>query len=315
MKAWFACLALALPLCAAAADDPALAALDACRAKLNPRTDVGLERIERRCPDLMRTLEKAPWYGLVPPDLRARRDELSAEGLRALGELVRGANRELAERQAPDVEALAPVLAELGEQGKQGATRWERFKRWLQRGFERREKRDDRDSWLQRMGRQFETSEGVARFITYTGYVLLGALVLLVIFSELRAAGFLGGRRREGSITTVSLGKRRRLRLEDVAQAPLAERPGLLLRLLGDALTRADRLPAAQGLTASVIARTARLDDPADRASLEAVAMAAESVRYGARPPSDDSLERAANSATALLSRLSRTPARQGSRG
>lgn len=304
MKAWIACAALALPMSLPAADDPALAALDACRARLNPRTDVGLERIETRCPDLMRTIEQAPWYALVPPDLRARRDELSAEGLRALGELVRGANREAASRDAPDVAELAPLLAELGTPGQQGATRWERFKRWLQAKFERRQEPDDEESWLKRLGRQFETSEGVARLITYTGYVLLGALVALVIVTELRAAGVFGGRRREARTATPMMGMRRRLRLEDIAQAPLADRPGLLLRLLGEALTRTERLPAPEGLTATAIAHRARLEEPDDRRVLQTVATVADAVRYGPRLPPDETLESASQAATSLLERL-----------
>ena len=91
---------------------------------------------------------------------------------------------------------LAPVLAELGEQGQQGATRWERFKRWLKQKFEKRQgqrrSRVGSKSW----SRQFRTSEGVAQAITYLGYALVVALVLFVIWSELRAAGLLGGVRR-----------------------------------------------------------------------------------------------------------------------
>jgi hypothetical protein len=296
-------MALSVPV---AAEDTALAAIESCRARLNPRVDVGLQRIEKRCPDLLARIEQAPWAEMVPADLRARRDELSAESLRALVELVRGASRELAARPAPDVARLAPVLAELGTPGQQGATRWERFKRWLQEKLERRNENDDEPSWLEEFGRQFETSEGVARVITYLGYAVLGVLVLLVIVSELRAAGLWGRRRRvERRLASQGPG-RRRIQLTDVSQAPLADRPGLLLRLLGEALTRAQRLPAADGMTASAIVRRAELDDEQDRAHLGLVAVTADEVRFGARPPAEETLTGATQSATGLLDRIAR---------
>jgi hypothetical protein len=312
MRAVLACAAWLLASPAAAAEDAALAAIEDCRSRLDPRADVGLERIEKRCPDLMSTIEKAPWFGLVPADLRARRDELSSEGLRALSELVRGANRELSPRAAPPVETLAPLLAELGEQGQQGATRWERFKRWLQEKLERRNDDKDEDSWLEELGREFQTSEGVARVITYVGYTFLGALVLLVVISELRAAGLLRARRREAQLIDPRARWRRRLQLSDVARAPLSERPGLLLRLLGEALARAHRLPAADGLTASAIAQRARLDEESDRAQLGRVAATADAVRYGPTRPPDPVLEDAASVAASLLERLTRSTSRRG---
>ena len=164
-------------------------------------------------------------------------------------------------------------------QGEQGATRWERFKRWLKDKLENR-KEDDDAGWLEKLARQFKTSEGVAQFITYTGYAMVGVLVALVIWSELRAAGFFGGVRRASSRQSPAAEWRRRLLLADVAKAPLAERPGMLLRLLGEALTRAQRLPAAEGLTATAIARRARLDSADEREALRAVGATAEVVRY-----------------------------------
>ena len=182
----------------ALAADAALIALDECRAKLDARVDVGLERIERKCPGLLKTLEAAPWAGLLPKGMRERRDDVSAESLRQLGVLVRQSTRQIAGPQRPDPAALAPVLAELGEKGQQGVSRWERFKRWLKEKFERsdEEVEDDETSWLEKLGRQFETSEGVAQVITYIGYGLVALLVAFVVWSELRAAGLLGGMRR-----------------------------------------------------------------------------------------------------------------------
>ncbi len=300
------CLALLIAGPSLAADDPALVALDACRARLDARNDVGLARIEKRCPDLMPALQSAPWGNLLPKDMRERRDEISAEGLHELALLIRGLDRTAAPRAAPDVQRLAPVLAGLGERGKQGATRWERFKRWLQDKLERDKDEKDEKSWIDQLGSQFQTSEGVARAITYTGYGLMALLVLLVIWSELRAAGLLGGTARGDARRGADGEWRRQLQLTDVMAAPLAERPGLLLRLLGEALMRAQRLPSAAGLTAGALVRQAKLDSEQDRAELEQVAAAAEAVRYSPREPEPDRLEGAVSSAKSLLDKFAR---------
>jgi hypothetical protein len=292
----------------AGAEDAALRAVDACRARLDPRVDIGIERVERRCPELLAALEKAPWRDLLPSTLGARREEISAESLRALADLVRRASGEGARRAAPDPEILSPVLAELGDQGQQGSTRWERFKRWLEQKIRDRKDKEE-PGWLERWSRQLQTPEGVAQAITYIGYALVIALVLFVIGSELRAAGLLGGMRRGGSRSSPAAEWRRRLMLADVLAAPPSERPGMLLKLLGEALTRAHRLPASEGLTAAAIARRANLDTEADRDDLTQVAVTAESVRYSPLTPDDEALDRAVVNARRLLGRVARAPA------
>jgi len=288
----------------AVADDGTLRAVEACRARLDPRVDIGIERVQRRCPELLPALDSSPWRGLLPQNLRERREEISAESLRVLAELLRHANETAAEGVAPRQEVLGPVLAQLGEQGRQGVTRWERFKRWLKQKVEDR-KEDDEAGWLEKWSRQFRTSEGVSRALTYLGYALVIALALFVVWGELRAAGLLGLQRaiRRASPATEW---RRRLMLADVNAAPLADRPGMLLRLLGEALTRAHRLPAADGLTARAIARRAELDSPADRTELERVAATADEVRYADRQLADETLEATVDGAKVLLDKFAR---------
>jgi len=286
------------------ADANALQALDSCRARLDPRVDVGMERIRRRCPELLPALEKAPWRQLLPSTLGARREEISAQSLRALAELVRHAGDAATQRTAPPREMLDPVLAALGEQGQQGATRWERFKRWLRQKFEDRPD-DDEAGWLEKWSRQIHTSEGVAQALTYVGYALVVALALYVILQELRAAGLWSAASRAAR-RAPGAEWRQRLMLADVLAAPLAERPGMLLRLLGEALARAQRLPAAEGLTASAIVRRARLEEDADRTALAQVARTADEVRYAPQPPADASIEVAVADARGLLARIAR---------
>jgi hypothetical protein len=298
-------LVLAFAGSALAADDASLRAVESCRARLDPRTDIGIERIQRRCPELLPALARAPWRNLLPQTLRERREEITADSLRALEELVRHAGDSVAQREPPSREKLTPVLAALGEKGQQGATRWERFKRWLKEKLEKR-KDDDDTSALEKWSRQFQTSEGIAQAITYLGYAMVGVLVLFVIWSELRAAGIFGGLRREAARSNPKAQWRRRLMLADVTAAPLAERPGMLLRLLGEALTRSDRLPAADGLTAAAIVRQARLDSLQERDELARVAEVANAVRYGDRTPPDESLEGTVAAARKLLEKFAR---------
>jgi len=309
VKRWLGLLGLIAWGVAQPADDAALRAVESCRARLDARVDIGIERIQKRCPDLMPALAGAPWRNLLPSSMRERREEITAESLRALAELVRQSRDGASSRDAPTRDRLEPVLANLDDQGEQAVTRWERFKRWLKDKLENREDEDDA-GWLDKFARQFKTSEGVAQFITYTGYALVGVLVALVIWSEVRAAGFFGGVRRISARQNPAAEWRRRLLLVDVANAPLAERPGMLLRLLGEALTRAQRLPAAEGLTASAIARRARLDSPDEREALRAVGATAEAVRFAAASPPDADIEGTVVTAKALLENF----ARQGGR-
>jgi hypothetical protein len=244
-------------------------------------------------------LDRAPWRALLPTTLR--QEDISAASLRALSELIRnsqpapGATR-LDERE------LTRALAALGRQGQEGATRWERLKRWIKARFETR---DDESgaSWIEGLVNRLRTSDGFVEVVTYAGYAAVALLVFYVIFAELRAAGMLAGLRRQGSRRNPAAEWRRRLMLADVGAAPLAERPGMLLRLLGEALTRAHRLPAADGMTANAIVNRARIDDE-ERAELARVARIADAARYSPARPDDAALEETVGVAKSLLARF-----------
>jgi hypothetical protein len=310
VKRWLLSAGL-LVAAVAGAQDAALQVVESCRARLDPRVDIGTERVTRRCPELIPALERAPWRELLPSTLRERNEEISADSLGALVELVRRAGDPGERRAGPDQTTLEPVLAELGQQGQQGATRWERFKHWLKEKFENR-KRNDEPGWLEKWSRQFRTSEGIVKAITQLGYVLVAALVLFVIWAELRAAGLLGGRRREQGRDSPAVEWRRRLMLTDVMAAQPFERPGMMLTLLGEALARARRLPAADSLPAGEIARRARLETEAERVELAQVASTAEKVRYAPQPPAEQDIDGAVTTARELLGKFARLPPERG---
>jgi hypothetical protein len=77
----------------------------------------------------------------------------------------------------------------------------------------------------------------------------------------------------------------------------------MLLRLLGEALARAHRLPAADGLTANDIVRRARIEDE-ERAELARVARIADATRYAPARPDETALEEAVGIAKSLLARF-----------
>ena len=85
----------------------------------------------------------------------------------------------------------------------------------------------------------------------------------------------------------------------------------MLLRLLGEALTRAHRLPAADGLTAGAITRRAQLDAEADRDELRRVATTSDEVRYADRTPPADELEETVAAARALLAKFAKLGGRR----
>jgi hypothetical protein len=285
--AWLAGL-LALAGAAHAAGDAALAVVEACRARLDPAVDIGIERIARRCPDLMPAIESAPWRDLMPRAMRERREDISAAGLDALVKLVRESQARPALRTAPKRAALDPILAGLELKAEDAPSRWERFKRWLRERFKRDNDKDER-GWLDELLLELRTSEGFARTMTWLGYGLVIGLSVYVIWGEMRAAGFLGlGRRRGAGARDAAW--QRRLTLRDINSAPLAERPGLMLRLLGDAFARAGRLPAPEGLTASAIAARAALESDAERTDLALLARCADRVRYAGDVPAESEL-------------------------
>src|SRR5262245_43521619 len=156
-----ALLILAAPGAARAAVAPdALAAIDACIARLDVQLDVGYERIARRCPDLASALEQSGWAAWLPQGWKESRNDLSAGSLQELRALV---SRELATRAAahtPSVERLKEILADMGSTGQQRSGVWTRFKKWVRSLFERAGRQDD-EGWLSRLVSRVGVSDAV----------------------------------------------------------------------------------------------------------------------------------------------------------
>lgn len=261
----------------------ARAAIDACTKRLDPAQDIGYDRVAARCPDLARVLERSEFEEWLPQGWNEARNNLSSGSLTELGALI---ERELsiqASSRTPRVERLNEVLAGLGAQREEGTGAWARFKRWLRNLLERPEGMGG-EGWFGRMVSRAGISDAIVELITY---VALGAMVLLalvVVANELKAAGLLGRRNRDALA-----GKKpddesspRLPTFSEIEQAPLVERPRMLLQLIAGRLTALRRLPPASAFTVRELTRSADLGDEEDRKRLATVALAAERARYAA---------------------------------
>jgi len=301
-------LLLALPAAYAQSAGPvaprtaaAIAAIDACVRRLDPELDVGLGRIEPLCPRLAATLEASGVAALLPSDWKRPRSELSVSGLRALRRALFEPVSLPARRAPPDTGLLRSLVDETGASAAIERGPWARFTRWLRSLVEGLDPQAASRSPKERFGAA-SLPQRVWRVLGYAGVVALLAFAAWLLRAELTAAGVLG-RSRDGG--------RRAARDQPVQDATgtlsevaLLERPAWLLRRLAEALQHLGRLPAAGALTPRELARNAQLEAAADRDPLQAIAAAAEQVRFAAQPPAPRELEPAIEAAAALLQRL-----------
>ncbi|HEV7716873.1 MAG TPA: hypothetical protein VGO53_14845 [Steroidobacteraceae bacterium] len=302
-----------------AADTDALAAIDACTARLDAQLDVGYERIAARCPDLARTLEQSGLAAWLPQGWKESQNDLSAGSLR---ELRTVATRELATRAAarePSVARLKEILAGLGDAGQQRGGAWARFRKWLRAVFERGGQQQN-ETWLSRMVARVGISDAAVEVITYIALGGVIALAGFIVFNELRVAGLLGARRREepGSDGgSAALALRTRPTWSDVERAALLDQPRLLLEMIAAKLTDLKRLPPAGAFTVRELTRAADLWEDLDRSNLTELALTAERARYADGGVSPAVVEAAVGHGRELLTRLesreAETPQARGS--
>jgi hypothetical protein len=264
----------AFPL--AQAREPALASIDACLARLDPRTDSGYARIAARCPDLPVALAQSPAAAWLPPDWNHADNELSAAGLVELRQLL--TQPPSARRPAPRLRTLSAVLGSVVQAGDVPRSLWERFKEWLRGLLAAHDNGAPQESWLSRF-LQLDMSEKAATLITWLLLMFTVALALGIVANELRLAGVLRARvradRSPGRASVAASGS-----LAQIAGAPQAEQPRLLLELIARRLAEQDRLPPARALTARELTQRARLPQEAARRDLAQLADVCERIRF-----------------------------------
>jgi hypothetical protein len=294
----------------AARDVRALAELERCAQSLDPILDFGVERIAKRCPSLIASIEGASWSALLPPEWQNSGDALTRDGLLALARLIDERAKAAPLGRAPDPADVAKVIAELGSDTNLEASRWDRFKRWLNRLFERREAEED-EGLFRRVFGDVEVSEAVSRALSYTSYLLLIGFALYVVINELRVAGVLRrDRRAHGAHSSAHLGNDGAIDLDAIATAPLAERPGLLVRYVAQQLGLRSGAEGMGAKTSQELQREWRAAGGDPKRAFAVLTDAADRVRYGRAAPSPEELEAAALAGAESIRALDALPSR-----
>ncbi|MBS0378095.1 MAG: DUF4129 domain-containing protein [Proteobacteria bacterium] len=302
MRRRLAALVVMLAALPAWAGDP-VAALDDCLARLDPVSDVGLARIEARCPGLTAALEGGSAARLLPKGWKEPDSQLGAPALRQLREvLVREQDPAPVRHAAPDVTHVADIVGALKATAADGW--WQRFKGWLRQLFS--PDREDADGgWMEKLLEQLGRSQNVARIIVWSTLAGLVALAVIVVLKELRVAGVLGGalpplrQAAPGAATDGTV-----LTLAQVEAAEPSAQPGLLLELIAARLIALGRLPPARALTARELLRRAQLPEEPVRTPLENLTGVYERVRFSDQPLPAASLASAVAGGRAVLERL-----------
>lgn len=275
--------------------------VDSCIARLDPQLDIGYDRIAVRCPDLMKKIGQGSWAHWLPRGWNEPGNDLSAGSLKELYRLI---TRESAAQYlgpAPEVARLPAAMNNLADTGPGGA--WSRFKNWLRSILERREEPTG-DSWFARLSSKIGVAQSVRQIIAYGSLVVVVILAAAIIGNELRAAGLIrarsGARRRPHGNPAGNAGGP----VGDLQNAPLRERPRLLLQIIVSKLSEREILPAPGALTVRELMRSARLPEQADRERLSRLALTAERVRYSGGQIESADIEGPVTGGRELLSRL-----------
>jgi hypothetical protein len=288
----------------AAARD-ALGAIDNCLKQLDPRLDVGYEKIVARCPDLAPALKMSPWAAWLPRDWDKPGNDLSDQGLTELRTLIVRESQRRAGLGAPRIERVSSVLAALKAGQPAPANRWERFKAWVH-GILAARPATDTDSWLARLLGTTQLSARVARLIMVAVAAVLIAVAAAIVINELRLAGWVRQRAQTGAEHALDADAAPAASddLGQIEAAAAEARPRLLLELIARRLYEQGRLPPARALTVQELLREARLAEGADRERLRVLARVSERLRFSNSLPGPETLGAALAGGRELLVQL-----------
>jgi hypothetical protein len=256
----------------------ALGALDACIGELDRGVDIGYARIAARCPELTPSLLASPWAAWLPADWNRPDNQLSAQGLSELRDLLARESAPAAAGRDLHVERVAAVLARINATQPPRPGWWSRFKQWLRDLFTPRPVEER--GWWRRLFGDVHFSQGVMQAIVWGSLALVLALAVAVVLNELRLAGLLRTGQRVARATPAAGAGREDLTLAEIDRASLGAQPALLLVFIATRLAEQDRLPPARAFTAQEVARRARLPSEADRVRLAELAAVCERVRF-----------------------------------
>jgi hypothetical protein len=258
------------------------------------------------CPDLASALEENSWgdalAGVTPEDLETR----------AFVELTRVVDRyerpptDVRPPSSPSAAALDDVLAELKLDKPPPLTIWQRIQQWYDEHFGANG--DEASGWLENWLQRFAPSDQfISYFVIVLGIVLV-AVTVGVVYNELRVAGLLAGgvlRKYSPLVLAAPNSEPERPRgFDDVARAPLARRPVLLLALVLERLRGRGGPALRDSLTHRELLRAARLTAP-QSAAFGAVVDAAERVTFADWRPAEVDVDSVLARGRELLSSLS----------
>lgn len=255
----------------------ALGVLDACIGTLDRGLDIGYARIAARCPDLTPSLLESPWAPWLPADWNKPDNQLSAQGLSELRELLARESGAAAAGRHLRTERVGGVLAGIAKSEPAGGGWWVRFKQWLRELLTQRPQQEQ--GWWRRLFGDVQLEQGVLRSLVWGSLALVVVLAVVVILNELRVAGLLrqrGSQRR----TLASAAARAGLSLGEIEHASPGAQPALLLEFIAARLAEQDRLPPARAFTARELTRRARLQRESDRLRLGELAGVCERMRF-----------------------------------
>jgi hypothetical protein len=279
----------------------ALRAPDAAAAVEQDRASATLGEV---CPDFAAALAESPWGEALAG---VSTDDLQTYAFVQLTTLVAGYERPPAgaERPAPpSPAALDDVLAELKIEKPPAQTIWQRIQQWYEEHFGARS--DEARGWLATLLQRFAPSEKwVSYFVILLGVVLV-AVTIAIVHNELRVAGvFRGGvlRKYTPLVRSSDSEPQTPRDFDDVARAPLARRPVLLLALVLERLRTRGVLPLRDSLTHRELLGAAHLSTQ-QSAAFGAVLDAAERVTFADWRPAEQDVDPVLARGRELLSSL-----------
>jgi hypothetical protein len=301
VKRWVLALLLVAAGAPVAQTRDALGALDACIGELDRGLDIGYARISARCPDLTPSLLASAWAAWLPADWNKPDNQLSAQGLSELRDLLARESAPAAARRELHAERVGAVLARVTAAQPPPAGWWSRFKHWLRELLTPRP--PEERGWRGLFG-DTHLAQGLKEAIVWSSLALVIALAVAVVLNELRLAGLLRTRQRVAHAASTADAGRVGLTLAEIERASPGAQPALLLDFIATRLAEQDRLPPARAFTAQEVARRARLADEADRVRLAELAAVCERVRFSGRDVAPQTVAAAVARGRELLTRL-----------
>jgi hypothetical protein len=253
------------------------------------------------CSELAARIDASSWADALGGDA----ESLSPDTLRALAR-VADSYRQPAPQRDISSAALDEALDGLQSPPPKSPTLLERIQRWLDEHFARGD--GARSRWLEDWLAQLSVPELIVRYLVISLGILLVIATAAIIVNELRVAGVLAGDtlRKFSPPGSGEPGEGDPVAhdLDDIARAPLARRPALLLKLVLERLRAGGHARLRPSLTHRELVAAVDGLRVEQNDALRAVAVAAERVTFGDWLPAQRDVDEVVASGRSLLASL-----------